>query len=173
MLGGRRRHRITFAIKIRMQILKIIGTLLAYVLAGSVAFFLLFIGATSVFPDLFLNEVSRSHIDGNVPRGSDFDTFLKRDLSAYFTLEPNAKVEYELLTSAPSQVGVGLPKYYIWVSVHTSTGELQGAARVAAIEQKEFSLIQFISAEEIKADPKVLEWIFPAALIQKIRDHVK
>lgn len=31
------------------------------------------------------NLVASSHVGANVPKGNDFDQFLKRDLEAYFT----------------------------------------------------------------------------------------
>ena len=78
-----------------------------------------------------LAGVRRSHIQGNVP--VEFDQVLKRDLTTYFQ-ELNkdvVTVQYELLRNTPSQVGVGSPKYYIWVKIYGQKGMIDEGAVIA------------------------------------------
>jgi hypothetical protein len=115
-----------------------------------------------------VQEIQRSHIDGNVPTTKDFHGFLVRDLEKYFgaLLKQKVRVEYELLRDQPTQSGVAYPKYYSWVRVF-GTGEKlieQGAVRIAAVEKTEFSVTHFWNIKKIHDDEGNLETIFPKAL---------
>jgi hypothetical protein len=116
--------------------------------------------------------VQESHIAGNIPDVDQFDTVLKRDLSAYFLSLGMArpKVTYEMLRIGPTQSGVAYPKYYLWASAVSDGGQsLVGALRVAAIERLRFEVTDFVSRDDVLAKPDVLASIFPAALLPSIR----
>jgi len=120
-----------------------------------------------------LRGIPESHIKGNVPDEVFFSEYLSRDLSAYFTkmmkIEVNA--DYILLQDKPAQVGVGAPKFYIWVYVKNNTsGEIidSGAARVGANGKEFFTIMNYFSKNEIKASPGRLNNIFPEDVASKI-----
>ena len=108
-----------------------------------------------------------SHLEGNVPDQTHFHQYLERDLRAYFQAET---LEDELLRDGPTQVGVSLPKYYLWVRAKDKTENVtaEGACRVAAIEKELFEVLQFLDKESISRDPERLKSIFPAPLVPVI-----
>jgi len=117
-------------------------------------------------------SVAESHIDANVPETKDFKPFLIRDLTAH--LKPKfgegIMVDYELLREEPTQTGIAYPKFYLWVTATTPDKTvLDGAARVAAIDKKEFQVTTFISRADIVAHPDALASVFPQLLLDKIR----
>jgi hypothetical protein len=116
-------------------------------------------------------DLADTHIAGNVPTATDFRPFLVRDLTTYLTPTQGEgiTVDYELLRDGPTQSGVAYPKFYLWVTVtkpDKSTAE--GAARVAAIEKKEFQVTDFAPRAEIVAHPENLAAVFPKTLLEKI-----
>ncbi len=117
-----------------------------------------------------MDKIAASHIEGNAPKSEVFDRYLKRDLKSYFCAQgKDCVIEYELLRDSPTQTGIAYPKYYVWVKYskkNTTTSE--GAVRVAAREQTEFDVTDFLSREEILASPSRVTTIFPAALADKI-----
>jgi len=118
-----------------------------------------------------ISDVARSHIEGNVPSDTDFDTTLRRDLTDYFrrSTQRSVKVEYELLRKGPTQSGVAYPKFYVWVKVVVQSKPTeQGAVRVAAIEKVRFEVTDFLSKAEIVRDPSAVSRVFPAALVPSI-----
>jgi hypothetical protein len=118
-----------------------------------------------------LDELARSHIDGNVPAAADFDRILRRDLTTHFAAKGMAdpKVEFEMLRQGPTQSGVSYPKYYLWVRVSgTGATSLSGAVRVAAMDKTEFGVTDFLSAEQIRSSPPAVGQTFPAALVSAI-----
>ena len=121
-------------------------------------------------------QIAQSHLDANIPEEPDFDSFLKRDLMQYFANNGKAiaKVKYELLRDQPTQTGIAYPKYYAWVRVSTSEGNVsQGAARIAAIEKGRFEITDFLDKERIAAAPKIIEAVFPGALREKILEKAR
>lgn len=116
------------------------------------------------------------HVEANVPEDKNFESFLVRDLTAFFATNKDKKVtvEFELLRKAATQVGVAYPKYYAWVKV-SENGKLtkQGAVRIAAIEKTGFEVTHFVKDDEIRAEPKMIESIFPAPLCPKILELAK
>ena len=112
-------------------------------------------------------SAQNSPVDGNVPDQTHFHRYLERDLRAYFQTD---SLEYELLRNGPTQVGVSLPKYYLWVRAKDKTGNVtaEGACRVAAIEKELFEVLQFLDKESISTDPEQVETIFPALLVPVI-----
>ena len=114
-----------------------------------------------------MTAIANSHIEANVPKGKDFDEFMKRDLTTYFCgVEPDCRVEYELLRKGPTQSGVAYPKYYAWIKCHTSDKlKSEGAVRLAAIEQNGFDVTNFIPLSEIVKDPEQVRAVFPASLV--------
>jgi hypothetical protein len=120
------------------------------------------------------DEVRDSQIRGNVPDEQDFDSFFKRDLAAFFKDSDKAvTVEYELLRKAPTQAGVGSPKFYAWVKVYENSVFLEeGAVRVGAVEKKEFVVIQYLPKAEIESDSERMYKLFPPSVIDKIKEKI-
>jgi len=117
-------------------------------------------------------DIQRSHIEANVPPPGAFERLLVRDLKAYFgrsTGKPISAVKYITLRNAPTQSGVGYPKYYLWLKVFCGS-ELcaEGAVRVACIERERFEVTEFLSRDALIAAPEVAGQVFPAALLARI-----
>jgi hypothetical protein len=122
-----------------------------------------------------LAQVQQSHIEGNVPALAEFDQVLKRDLAAYFASGSvdSPVVEYELLREGPTQSGVAYPKYYVWVRVDSGGSDTrEGAARLAAIGRERFEMTDFLSREEISADPSGIYKVFPAPVCERIEEQM-
>lgn len=121
-----------------------------------------------------MQSIAESHIEGNVPPKEEFAKFLARDLGDYLSKQTGRKIElhYELLRDGPTQTGIAYPKFYVWVRGIAEDKKVvtEGAARLAAVEKSKFDVTHYISKEAIVADPKVLETIFPQALLPKIRE---
>lgn len=115
-----------------------------------------------------------SHIEANVPDESEFSRFLERDLNAYFASRgvSDPAIQFELLRQGPTQSGIAYPKFYLWVQVSSGRDQLTaGAVRVAAVQREHFQITDWLTAEEIRADPHRLGSIFPAALVDAIRER--
>ncbi len=121
------------------------------------------------------DPVAASHIEANVPAKADFDRFMKRDLTVYFSgeLRKPVTVAWELIREAPTQTGVGDPKFYAWVRVF-SRGKpvLEGAVRLAAIDRKQFEVLRFMSLSKIREDPDKVLKVFPRPVGEKILGRV-
>ena len=79
------------------------------------------------------------------------------------------EVQVELLRRAPTQVGVSLPKYYLWVEGYQNGSiSSRGAMRVAAVEQEQFEVLQYFTASSIRQDQEQVKKTFPAALVEDI-----
>ncbi len=120
-----------------------------------------------------LSPVAQSHIDANVPDTKSFDTLMKRDLGAYFekTLKTpdKVRVEYQLLRDGPTQTGISYPKFYVWATVFSGARNLtEGAVRVAAVDRTQFTVTDFLSKDQIVAEPEKIKSVFPPALNEKI-----
>ncbi|MBT9586710.1 hypothetical protein IV102_25430 [bacterium] len=117
------------------------------------------------------DPVQKSHIDGNLPGPNRFEAYLTRDLQKYFqerTGHP-VRVTHIYLRNGPTQSGVAYPKFYLWVTVAVANKRLEeGAARIAAIDQKYFEVTHFVGLQQIKANPNALYDTFPASVAQKI-----
>lgn len=157
-----------------MSIIKKVAKYIGLAFLGVILFLGIVVTVINVFPDLILGGLSQSHTSANVPSQEDFDSYLKRDLTAYFSddLGSGVSVEYELLRNGPAQNGIGFPKYYIWVTAKSDGLVIEGVARIAAMEQGAFSVTDFVSSEEIKSNPDSLDQIFPKDLIQDIENRV-
>lgn len=119
--------------------------------------------------------VAESHIDANVPDKTEFDRLLNRDLTEYFNqyLKKPVTVQHELLRNVPTQVGVALPKYYLWVKVYQADKLIEeGAMRVAAEEKRHFEVLQYFTTTEINANSEKIYAIFPKDISEKIIDRV-
>ncbi|MEW6710009.1 MAG: hypothetical protein AB1403_09335 [Candidatus Riflebacteria bacterium] len=116
-------------------------------------------------------SVAESHIEANVAEQPAFEKILTRDLEAYFSeiFEAPVKVEYEMLRNEPTQSGVALPKFYLWVTLRTDEKAFSsGAVRVAAVERQFFEITHFLSLEEIRAHPETIRRVFPGPICDKI-----
>lgn len=123
-----------------------------------------------------IDDIQRSHIEGNVPAESEFDQLLRRDLAKYLEskLGEKLQVEFELLRKGPTQSGVSFPKYYLWVKGFEGDKKvIEGAVRVAAIDRKEFSVTDFCTPQDLRADPDLASRVFPAALVPGIKKRLK
>jgi len=125
--------------------------------------------------------VQGSHVKVNTPDvPQQFDKLLKRDLNNYFqdTYKETVTVEYELLRAKPTQVGVALPKYYIWVKIYRQISRQkalidEGAVKVAAVEKTHFTVLNYLSIAELKKSPERINQIFPLPVGNKIRLRLK
>jgi hypothetical protein len=63
--------------------------------------------------------------------------------------------------------------FYVWVRVFEGQEILeQGAARLAAIERREFQVTHFFSEQAIRADPASIYRVFPASECKKIETRL-
>jgi hypothetical protein len=115
-----------------------------------------------------------SHVVANVPDAKDFQTFLKRDLLAFFRAQgatDATTVDYQLLREEATQSGVSFPKFYAWVSVNSGDSIVaEGAVRLAAIERTHFSVTHFVAKSKAIESRALVESIFPKPLIDAILD---
>ncbi len=120
--------------------------------------------------DVF-EQISRSHIDGNIPDRANFEKFLKRDLIAYFARNggKNVTVETKPLRNGPTQSGVSYPKFCLWVRVFQNKKPWQtGAVRVAAIDKKEFEVTTFLTLATLRSNRAAIYQTFPKPVGDKI-----
>jgi hypothetical protein len=121
-------------------------------------------------------DIQASHIEGNVPDEKEFDAILKRDLEKYFSDPGKRKIQvsYELFRRTPTQTGVAYPKFYLWVTISINGKPVEeGAARVAAIDKKEFEVINYLKKEDIKRNSAAVHQTFPQALCEKILEKAR
>ena len=144
--------------------------------------FLIFIVGVIVTTAFAQNEgpiaaIGRSNIDANVSDKKDFDTILNRDLTKYVTDagDKDIRVVVELLRNGPSQSGVALPKFYIWIEKRNSKGEImdEAATRIAAVEKAHFDVIQYYDRKCILAEPELISKVFPTDVYEKILNKLK
>ena len=118
-------------------------------------------------------DIKQSHIDANVPGQPDFDKFLNRDVKRYLTAryKQTTTVRYEMLRDGPTQTGIAYPKFYIWVFALSDNDTVitEGVMRLAVVDKKEFQITDYVTKDEIRDNPKILDAIFPAALISRIK----
>jgi hypothetical protein len=129
-----------------------------------------------ILPIILIAPLSASHINANVPSSGQFDIFLVRDLEKYAkeNYGQGVSVRYELLRDGPTQVGVGYPKYYVWVQVREKEKILgEGAALVAAVNKDGFQVMEFFSREKIESNTQQIYQVFPQSVCEKILEKVK
>lgn len=118
------------------------------------------------------DPIASSHTSANVPEAGEFDAILKRDLRAYAksVRVDVSEVRHKLLRKGPTQSGVSEPKYYAWIELLNSAGEVvdSGAARLTASDRSRFEVTHFISVSEIQANPDGLKSVFPETLCKNI-----
>lgn len=118
-----------------------------------------------------LASVQESHVVANAPASGEFEALLSRDLGAYFTSQgmTEPQIKFEMLRRGPTQSGVAYPKYYLWTSASSANGDTMiGAVRVAAIDRTRFEITDFVSQQEVLANPDAIASVFPAALLAAI-----
>ena len=121
-----------------------------------------------------MRRIQKSHIVGNVPatRG-EFMRQAQRACRSYF--QPRlgkVAVRLQLLREAPTQSGTSYPHFYLWVEALRAGRILErGAARVDCIERTHVEVTDFLSVQQIRREPKLLEQTFPADLLEGIRAH--
>ncbi len=96
-----------------------------------------------------------------------------RDLGAFLGARAEEEVTFELLREGPTQSGVSYPKFYLWVRVLSADGDRQrsGAVRVAAVDRLRFEVTDFASREDIVSGVADPASIFPAALVDRVRQR--
>ena len=138
--------------------------------------FLIMVVTTTSQAQQVLNPITESHIEGNVPNKSDFDSFMHRDLKAYFksiTGKP-VQIKFEFLREGPTQTGIAYPKFYLWVKLIENENLInQGAVRVAAIEKKRFEITDYFSKTIIEQNPDTIYMVFPRPVCGRIKDKMK
>jgi len=122
-----------------------------------------------------MSDIARSHIDANVPSPEFFDAYMKRDLGSYLCKRPGScRIEYQLLRDGPTQTGIAYPKFYVWAKCFIKDRlQTEGAARLAAIDKKEFQITNFLSRNQISNSPQQVGEIFPAPLVRNILQRAK
>jgi hypothetical protein len=118
------------------------------------------------------SNLQQAHFEAHVPGQSSFEKLLMRDLTTRLehTHGKDLKVSYEFLRAGPTQVGVGYPKYYLWVRVSMANGSMdEGAFRAAAVDRSEFEVGNFISKTELVSSPERIELEFPLVLKETLR----
>lgn len=129
----------------------------------------------SAEPDMTEEEFSRSlaesHVNGNVPAEKDCVPFLTRDLNAYFAGRANtpAVKSFEMLRDGPTQSGLSFPKFFAWVVLLDGR---EAAVEVAAIDKKEFRIVQVFFASDIAKDRQVMNEQFPPPVIETVLEHL-
>lgn len=123
-----------------------------------------------------MQQIRRDQIAANVPPNSRFHEYLERDVRAFLVKRNQEDVPFsvDLLRTPPTQVGIAFPKYYVWIEASSPTqGDLSGAARVAAVAGREFSIQEFIPRREINAQPDGLYTTFPSRLVPHIVEQAR
>lgn len=120
-----------------------------------------------------LKGIPESHIAANVPDKDVFAEYLYRDLARFFSakLKREVQVDYKLLREEPTQVGVGAPKFYAWVSItDAQSGQIieSGAVRVGANAKETFTVTDFVSTHAARADLEQLRRVFPEDVVVRI-----
>jgi hypothetical protein len=117
-----------------------------------------------------LADIAQSHIVANVPPAEFFDTYMKRDLGSYLCKgAEHCRIEYHLLRDGPTQTGIAYPKFYVWAKCFVDEHlQMEGAARLAAIDKDEFRITNFLSKNEIFESPQQVAAIFPSPLVKDI-----
>jgi len=117
-------------------------------------------------------SISGSYIDANVPDEKEFDRLLNHDIGEYVTdaHDKDVSVTVELLRKGPTQSGVALPKFYVWIVKQDANGAImeEAAARIAAVEKKRFDVIQYYDRKRILAEPDLIKKVFPSDVYEKI-----
>jgi hypothetical protein len=144
----------------------------------STLFFLTFLMSVIVSAEDLTNIgeiIAESHIKANLVEQTDFERVLTRDLESYFSeiFETPVTVEFEMLRNIPTQSGVSLPKFYLWVILKNGQTTFEkGAVRVASINRKFFEITDFLSIDEIRLNPDKIYMIFPGPVCEKILSKV-
>ena len=119
----------------------------------------------------------QGHIDANVPDPKDFDRILNRDITKYVTdrADKDITVKVELLRDGPSQSGVALPKYYIWIAKRSAKGVLmeEAAARIAAVNRDHFDVVQYYDRKRLENETDLVSKVFPDDVYTKILAKLK
>lgn len=120
-----------------------------------------------------LNPIAQSHIEANVPDKENFDRLLLSAITEHLSVASKSEVhdvQYQLLRDAPTQTGIGYPKYYLWARALDGKNRLvtEGALRVAAIDRVAFRVTDFLSKETIIAEPERVQKVFPTTLNERV-----
>ncbi len=121
------------------------------------------------------DSIADSHVRANVPDEKDFAVFLKRDLESYFKdlKQKEVVVDYQLLRDGPTQSGTAFPKFYLWVTVKEKSSVLEdGAVRVAAMDKKNFEVIDYLTRAHIEQDLEKIYKTFPRPVADKIKTMI-
>ena len=123
-----------------------------------------------------MQQIRSDQIAANVPPNSRFHEYLERDVRAFLIQRNQEDVPFsvDLLRTQPTQVGIAFPKYYVWIEASSPTqGDISGAARLAAVNGREFSIQEFITRREINSQPDALTRTFPSRLVPHIVEQAR
>jgi hypothetical protein len=138
--------------------------------------FFLITGTSTVFcQSSEIDSIANSHIEANVPNDQDFGNLLKRDLAAHFkkALGKDVSIGYELLRNVPTQSGAAFPKFYAWIVIKEKDTLIEdGAVRLAAIEKKQFEIIDYLKRADIEKDADQIYKVFPRPIGDKIKEKI-
>lgn len=138
----------------------------------AVAALLIAVVAGASEPALFqsFEDLQAGHISENVPADIDFAAYLTRDVRAYLSGQglAHAQIALEMLRDGPTQSGAAYPKFYVWVDAVAADGVVKsGVVRLAAVARTHFEVTDFVTREQIIADPDSLSLVIPAALVDR------
>jgi hypothetical protein len=101
----------------------------------------------------------------------DPQTLLSDGLKSYFQLsyKKDIRVEYELLSSFPLQVGIDFPKLYVWAKIYINNHlKEQGVVKLVAINKTRLAVSEFLDEDTIIENPELVRRMFPKELCQTI-----
>src|SRR5262245_40519814 len=131
---------------------------------------LILFAAVEVSADPVIRDLRQDYVEANVPPVDKFDEILRRDLRDHVGWSVGDDLEYEMLQDGPSQMGVGYPKFYLWVRVRGKQGvKVEGAALVAAMDRVQFEVLDFRTAKAIRMDVQALYRVYPASVCERIK----
>ncbi len=137
----------------------------AFILVALITLILLFmIGGVQ-------NTVSFKDGNANETRLPNEAAF-KKELKHFFDEKYGypTEIELEILRKHPTQTGVSLPKFYLWVAVLNNKQVLeQGAVRLAQYDSASFDITHYVKLEDIRDNLENFGRVFPESVADSIR----
>ncbi len=79
-----------------------------------------------------------------------------------------------MLRDGPTQTGIGYPKFFVWVRVLEGDTVLEeGAVVLAAMDKKEFSVMDYHEAGSLRNSPQTVRDNFPSPIAETILSRMK
>jgi tetratricopeptide (TPR) repeat protein len=111
-------------------------------------------------------RLSGPNMSSHLPSTQDFNRLLSRDCETFFqkSVGKPVRVEFELLRDLPT-LSARYPLFYCWVKVYDGSVVVkEGGMRLEAINKTAFSVANFLSTDEIKADPGAVFKEYPLTI---------